>query len=499
MSKATISFFRQTITGILWTGGGRVTKQVLHLITRLILARLLAPSDFGLVAMASVIIDFTSWFVDMGFGAALIQRKNLTDAHRSTAFWANVLMGWLVFIGLILSAPLVAGFFGSERLASILIALSFSTVLTPARSIIESLFTRDFKFRFIALREVLSIFLGGIVGITLALNGFGVWALVGQTLVNDLSGTVFMFWKTSWWPKLIFSRQALADLWGFTMPLTGARLFTYFNRNLDTILIGHFLSPASLGLYNLGYQLVLLPLIYITRPINQVLFATFSEIQDEPERLKNAYLHSLQLVAFITFPLMTMLALSAPELVPVLLGEKWRPAAPLFPFLCLVGLIQSIQNLMFSILQALGQTSLIFRWHLILLVGNTFAFVVGIQWGIMGIAVSYSSTTVIMAPVLFYLLLQVLDLGWSDLEKALSKAFISTIILVLTWYLTTQLLGYLEIAKSPLLKTVIQIVLAGSCYLLTSWWWNPITKDIYGRLNSLILIKQKTHIGFELK
>lgn len=480
---STPSLFKQTATGIFWIGGGQITAQVVHLIIRLILARLLVPQDFGLVAMAMVVVSFTWWFLDLGFGQALVQRKELTEAHRSTAFWSNIILGWFVFLCLALTSPLVAIFFDSPQLGPVLIALSFSLVLISPRATLENLLIRDFKFQYVASRKILGTLVGGSVGIILAFSGFGVWALVGQTLTNDFVSTVILFWQSSWRPGYIFCRQAFADLWAYSMPLTGALFFNYFNRNLDTILIGRFLDATSLGLYNLAYQLVLMPLIYVTRPVNQVLFTALSKLQDEPQRMQNAYLKSLQLVAFVTFPLMTFLVLAAPTLIPTLLGQQWQPAVSLIPFLSLVGLIQSVQGLMPAVFQATGKTALIFRWTMIYFVGNVGAFGLGLRWGILGVAVAYSSVTLLLTPISMSWLLRTLDLSWGRFLRALFGVFSSTVVLVLIWIIVGWLLS--KAAVSPLISLATQFVLAGGGYIIVLWPQSPIIKRISGKIREI--------------
>jgi O-antigen/teichoic acid export membrane protein len=486
------SLFRETAKGVFWSGGGQVLAQTVHLLVRLVLARLLAPEDFGLVAMAMVVIGFTDWLRDLGIGAALVQRKELTEAHRSTGFWASVLMGLLVLLSLVLLAPLISRFFGSDQLTPVLIALSFGVVLSAPTSVLQHLLMRDLDFQVVASRQVLSVLVAGAVGLALALTGFGVWALVGQTLAKWFFGAAFLFWKSPWRPKFIFQPKAFSDLWSYSRPLVGGRLLNYFNRNLDTVLIGRYLDARSLGYYNVGYQLVLLPLAYVTRPVASVLFTTLSKLQDEPIRLRNAYLQALQSVAFVTFPLMIGLALAGPTLIPQVLGEKWRPAASLIPFLCLVGFVQSVLNLAPAVFQAMGRTPLVLRWTLAGLIGNAVAFALGLRWGVLGVAVAYLVSTLALTPFLMHSLLRLLGMRWSLLLRAFWAAAILTSVMTLVWFLTGWVMLAMGVSADALIATLIRILTSAAMYFLTSWRWNPIVKDYYRRLEIGSKISQWT-------
>lgn len=491
MSEPSSSLFRETATGVFWSGGGQVLAQVVHLLSRLILARLLAPEDFGLVAMAMVATGFTYWFLDLGTGPALVQRPDLAEEHKSTAFWVNLAVALVVFVGLALLSPLISQFFGAPRLVPILIALGFSLVLAAPSGVPESLFAREFGFQLIALRRFAGTLLGGVVGIGLAVAGFGVWALVAQTLVNYFVGSLLLLVKSPWRPRLIVSREAFVDLWTFSWPLVGGRLLNYFNRNLDTILIGRFLDTASLGYYNLGYQLVLMPLMYVTRPITRVLFTAMCRLQDQPERLRKAYLEALQSVAFVTFPLLIGLALSAPRLVPGILGEKWEPASPLFPFLCLVGLVQSLLNIAPSVLQATGDTPMVLRWTLVLLLGNGVAFIAGVQWGIQGVAVAYAASTLLLSPLLLHWLLKILGLEWRHLLRSLRGVLVSTLALILVWFVLDWFFTALGLEADSVVILLVRLVLAGVAYLAVSWRQNRFVRSYARRLTAALQIRQR--------
>lgn len=477
--------FRQSVFGAMWMSGGRVTNQITHLAVRFFLARLLVPEDFGLIAMAMLVANFSYLFLDLGFGDVLIHRQELTEEHCSTAFWVNVLAGCVVFAGLVATAPFVARFFEAENLTQIMICLSANVVLVAPRITIQSLQLRETKFQTVALRQVLDTAVGGITGIILALAGFGVWALVGEYLVGSLVGTLLLYYKSPWRPRFVFHYPALVEMWQYSSPLAGAQLFTFLSRNTDTLLIGRFLDAASLGFYNIGYQFVLMPLMYITRPLNNVLFVALSKVQDDHSRIQRGYLQTIRLITLVTFPLMTLMALDAGTLIPVVLGKQWLPAAGLIPYMCIVGLVQSIQYLMPSVFKATGNTKKIFLWTLVSVIANVLGFSVGILGGIRFVAISYACVTLLAAPYLQHLLLSVLGISWRSFAQELFLPFSMALGMILVWYVTRWLLESSALTFSPIISVTIQSFVALVAYVSFAWYGNPSLKETLSKLGFL--------------
>jgi O-antigen/teichoic acid export membrane protein len=480
--KNNSGLLRQSAIGTFWMSSAQVISQVLHMAVRLLLARLLLPADFGLIAMAMLVINFTYGFLDMGFGTALIQRKELNEVHKSTAYWANIILGLVIFGCTILVAPLVALFFKTNALTPLIICLSFNIVLTSASSSLEKLLLREHKFQAIALRQIWAIICGGITGLTLAWFDFGVWALVGESIVSSLLGTIFLFWRFPWRPSLLFDRAAFSELWQYSRPLIGARILNFMNRSLDTILIGRFLGAAPLGIYNLGYQFVLMPLIYVTRPYNKVLFTTLAKVQDDKGRLRKGYLQSLELLAFVTVPLMTMIALASPTLIPALLGEKWRAAIPLIPVFCLVGVVQSNQDLVQSVFKATGNTQLVLRWNIILTIVNALAFSAGVFYGVKEVAILYALATILTAPILQRMLMRILDLDWISLSQPLFRPYLGAFCMITTWTILDKLLTVTDVTTGLLMRSSLQLAATGAVYLFITWFGNAAFREGVNRV-----------------
>lgn len=468
------------LRGVGWSVGASAAGQGLHLVLRLVLARLLAPHDFGLVAMAMAVVSFTWWAQDLSLGQALIQRRTLTDTEKSTAFWANVGAGCLVFAALAALASPLADFFRAEGLAPVLRAIGFSVVLASPEATLGALLKREFRFRAVALRQTGGVALGGITGIALALAGFGAWALVGDALVRAAAGSLLLLAQSPWRPSLAFSGAALGSLWSFSRGLVGARLLSALNRNVDTVLVGRLLGAAALGVYNLGYQFVLLPLTYLSRAVNEALFASLSRLQDDRPRFAAAYQHAVRLVALATFPLMTLLALAAPVLVPAVLGDRWEDAVPLLPFMCLAGAVQSLHSLIPGALQALARTDLVLRWVLATAAATTVAVACGVPWGVRGVAIAYAAATLALSLVVMPLMFRRLGLPLATLVALVGRPAACCLGLLLAWVGAGRLAPAAGVAH-PLAVLPVQAAAGCAAYLALCLTLDPLLRRARSR------------------
>jgi PST family polysaccharide transporter len=452
---------------VLWVGGGQVAGQAVHVLIRLVLARLLVPDDFGLVAMAAVFISFSSQLVDLGLGPALVQRVELTDVHKSTAFWTSAVVGIALALLFVLGAPLVGDFYRSESVVPVVRALGLSFLLSVPESVYRHLFQRELSFRLIGTRRLVGVVTGGTVGIALALGGFGVWALVAEQLVRSAAGSVLYMARSPWRPQLTLSRVALSELWSYSRSIVGTRLVNFFNRNLDSLLIGRFLGATQLGLYNLAYQGVLLPLQQVARPIANVGFPTFASIQDDLPRCRHAYLSALRVSLLLAAPLPLLALFLASAGIPLLLGESWAPAVLPLQILSLVALIQIGMSLSPPLFNGLGRADLSLKWTLVALAANTVGIVAGLPWGINGVALGYLAAVAVSSPVQLIMVMNLIDLPFSELGRLFARMLS---ILVAT-SVAPGLFLYLAPDMSEWLVLAIGGGLISAGYLLFSILW----------------------------
>lgn len=386
----------KAISGVKWAGTAQVLRNVLAVITTAILARLLSPSDFGLMGMAVVVVAFMNLFGDLGISAAIVHRRELSANLLSSAFWANVGFGFLLTALVAFGAPLVAAFYLEPRLAPLLAALSAILLFTSLGVVQRALLERTLRFSTIAVVETSATGLGSAVGIGAAVLGAGVWSLALQALTLAAANTLLLWRFSPWKPGWKFAWAELRSVTGYSLNLTGFGVVNYFSRNADKLLIGRYLGAQDLGYYVLAYQLMLYPLQQISRVVGRVMFPVFSRMQDDDTRFQNAYLKTTTTIAMVTLPMMCGLWVLAEPLVLAVFGPSWKPVAVLLMILAPVGAIQSLGTLVGDIYQAKGRTDLQFRWGLFSSFIIVSSFVIGLRWGIVGVAAAYAVATIIL-------------------------------------------------------------------------------------------------------
>jgi O-antigen/teichoic acid export membrane protein len=390
---------RRVVSGLAWKGSSQVFLQVSRLAVAVVLARLLAPEQYGLAAMAVVVTTLVLVFSDLALGAALVQRRTLSEEDRSTVFWTATGAGvFFTLLGIAAAGP-IASFYGQPDVKPLVAVLSLSFLVTSLGTTQSALLTRELSFRSLELRMMAGTVAGAAVGIGSALLGAGAWAIIFQQLAISVVSTTLLWLVSPWRPRLTFSLASLRDLGGFSGAVFGQRLLYYLHANVDKVLVGRVLGPAALGLYGLAYSVVAVPFSRLAVPIAEVLFPAFSRLQDDRRALADSWVRASRLVAAISMPALVGLAAVAPDFVAVVLGEKWRSIAPIVQILAWVGLLQSLQTLNAPLLQALDRTGTLLRYSVFFFCAHLTAFVVGIQFGVVGVAAGYAISTTIVEPV----------------------------------------------------------------------------------------------------
>jgi O-antigen/teichoic acid export membrane protein len=392
---------RVTLTSLGWASGGRVLQQLLRVLALTALARMLIPADFGLVAMVAVFTGFAAVLVDLGFTAALVARREVTEQHLASAFWLNAAMGVLLALAMSALAPVVAAIYDQPRLVAIMPLLSLAFPLSALSAVQVALAQRTMDFRRLALVEGGATLISLAAAVTAAAGGLGVWSLVVQALTEAGCGTLGLWLTSAWRPTRRFDRAAVRELMSFGGNLVGFNVMNYWIRNADNFLVGRFAGAGALGFYSRAYALMLLPLSQVTWVTGRVMFPALARMAHETERVKRVYLDATSLIAFVTFPLMAILVVAAEPFILTVLGPKWDEAIPLFRLLGLAGLLQSVSATAGWLYQSQGRTDLMFRWGLVNGAVTVGAFAVGIHWGAIGVATAYLLRTILFVPLSF--------------------------------------------------------------------------------------------------
>jgi O-antigen/teichoic acid export membrane protein len=421
---------RQAISGVGWSGAATVSRTGLQLLVFIILARILSPSEFGLMGMLIVFVNFAALFSELGFASALVQRKEIEERHRSSIFWLNIMIGIGLTVIIVSSAPLIAGFYREPALVSIAMVVAINFTTGSFKVVQTALLQRDMRFKRLALINITSVTISGVISIAMAIQGFGVWSLVAQLLVQTGVEALIMFFLSDWRPRILFDVWAIRELLAFSANLTGFRVFNYWVRNADNLLVGRFVGTYELGLYSQAYNLLLLPR-QLTTVFSTVMFPLFSRIQDDQQRIKKILLRTHRVIAFITVPLMSGLMMVATPFVMTVFGEKWSGMIPLLQAFCLVAVKQPVSTMSW-VFQSQGRTDLQFRWAVFSGVVTITFFVVGVRWGVTGVAVAY----VLRSYLLWYHAVSIpgklIGLKFGEYIRNLSGVLVIALVMVLS-------------------------------------------------------------------
>lgn len=393
---------RKVASGLKWTLLDTWGSQLLQLAVFLVLARLLTPVDFGLVALAAVFVAFAQLLVDQGLGDALVQRKSLTPRQISTAFWTAVGTGAVLSVVLIVLSFPIAAALDEPALAPILQALSFVFVIVSLTSVQVALARRQMAFRTLAIRRLIAIAGGGAVGIWLATSNYGVWALVAQQLVAGVISVVLLWAISPWRPSLTFSRSDFRSLFKFGAAIVGSDILQFLSRNIDNFLIGVFLGPAPLGLYALGFKLLETSQVVLVNSFGKVVFPTFARLHHDLGRLRRAYTRLTRAVGSITLPGYIGLAIVADQATVLLLGGTWAASGGVAAILFLIGPALTLYGYAGAVLNAVGRPDITLRFRLLTAVVNVCGFLIAVFVfrDIYAVAAAYVIRGYILVPII---------------------------------------------------------------------------------------------------
>ena len=376
--------------GAAWTAGAQWVVQLTQFATSILLARLLSPDDYGLLAMVLVYIGFVTLFSHLGMAPALIQRATIDDGHVCTAFWTTTAASVVLFVLSYVAAPAVAEFFQDPRLVPIVRVTALALLLSPLNAILYSLLRRKMAFRSLAKVDVAAAVASQAVAVVTALSGWGVWALVAAQIANPLVRLPMLLRLNRWLPSLRFQADRFWDLFGFSSNVLGFNIINYGARNLDKVIIGRLLGPTPLGFYDISYQIMLKPLQNVSHTVSAPLFPALSSIQHDKTTAAEIYRRVCFYIALITFPMMAGIALVADDFILVAIGEKWAPAIPILQILCLVGAMQSVGSTVGDVYMSQGRSDIMLKWALVTTPVIGLAYYIGTYWNIVGVAAAYA-------------------------------------------------------------------------------------------------------------
>lgn len=359
------SLKNKTKKGLAWSMIERFATQGVQFLFGIILARLLSPDDYGVIAMPLVFLAIAQCIIDSGFSTALIRKPELTEDDLSTAFYFNIGLGILCYAVLFFSSPLIADFYHTPILSSLLKVTALAVLFNPLCAVQQAILTRKIDFKTQAIVSLSGAILSGIVGLSMAYNGFGVWSLVFQQVGGYLIRTILLWILGKWKPKRKWSWESFHYLWGLGSKMLGSGLLDTIYNNIYPIVIGKYFSAQDLGNYTRAQQFSSLPSSNVTGVLQRVTFPVLSSIQNEDERLAKNYRKILKLSAFLVFPMMLMLSAIANPLVRILLTDKWIGCVILLQIVCFQMMWYPIHAINLNLLTVKGRSDLYFRLEIL--------------------------------------------------------------------------------------------------------------------------------------
>jgi PST family polysaccharide transporter len=446
---------------LFWTLTDQVLTQIIFVLFGIFLARTLPPSVFGLVGMVTIFTNFAALFIDMGFGVALVQKKDADDEHFSSVFWFNLALGLLLYILFFFTAPLLSAFFKQPQITILIRVICLSFIINSLTAVQSNLLVRELKFKQKVIFNWIATSLGYSVAFYLAFNGYGVWSIVWMTLLTALVNSILYWFSSNWVPKFVFNLKKIKELSRFGLNVLGDTSVNYWSRNFDNFIIARVLGSTELGLYTRAYSLMLLPLRNVSSVITKVMFPAFSKKQDDIPTIKKYYLLIIKYISLLTFPAMVGLSMVSKEFVLLFFGENWAGMIPVLSLLSLVGTVQSIFSLNGMIYNSLGKANIAFKVSLLVNLVLIIAFFIGVNFGIVGMAWSYLAASVLLFYPIYNTVIKQLDIRWFEVFGSLKVVLFATAAMaialeILNIFCTTSLL----------ISLLLKVVLGSSVYFL---------------------------------
>jgi len=378
-----------SVRGGMISFASQLVKFIVNITVTIWLAHLLVPEDFGLVAMVMVVVNFFAFFKDAGFSAATVQQKVLTHEQAGMLFWLSTLIGFSLGLLLYFSAPVVALFFHESRLIDIMQVMTLIFFVGGLGLQHEALMQRKMRFQTLALIEVTSLLLASTTAVYLAQSGYAYWAMVWMQVIAIVVRVVLLWLLSGWCPSLPILRVGVRRMVVFGGQLTIANVIHYLSRHSDQILLGWWSGAHALGIYATTMQLVVGPLGQVLSPLSRVAVVTLSRLQSEGVKFRDTYLLLVKMIAYLTMPLMTVLAVLAAPVVHLFLGSKWVETIPIVTILACVGWILPVNYTMSWILTARGEGKKMLWWNMVMAPITVLVFFCSLPWGVSGMAIAF--------------------------------------------------------------------------------------------------------------
>ncbi len=472
---------QQAISGAKWVGVSNVIVTFLLFLRITVLGRLLEPSDFGLMSMIMVAINFALVFSDIGISKAIIYKQDISREQLSSLYWINILVS-IIMMGIVIGiAPLVASFYNESRLVKLLVYTSVIFPITAIGQQFQVILEKELIFDKLSFAEIISVIIGTASSIIFAFQGYGVFSLIIGQIINTTVRMiiVLVIGLNIYKPKLYLSFNNLKEILRFGLFQMGERSIDYFAGNLDYILIGRFLGAKILGEYFFAYQLVLMPLTKINPILTKVAFPVFSKKQTENHVLNKGYIELSRLIAHIIIPALVGIAVVSPVAVPLLFGGKWSNTIILIQIMVILGIFKALCNPVGTIELAKGRADIGFYWNMTVFVISAIVLYLAVQSGVILLVVSYTVLSITNFVIGLFIIRYLTGLKIMQYLKAIIKPAEYSIVMGIVTFILYILLELSDI-NSIFMFTVL-IISGGVCYFLLIFMFEKsYCKELWG-------------------
>lgn len=455
---------KSVVSNFLWRFAERCGAQIIQFLVSIVLARILAPEAYGTVALILVFATILQVFVDSGLGNALIQKKDADDLDFSTVFWFNV--GWCLMLYAIIffCAPLIADFYNDESLTAVVRVLCLTVVVSGLKNVQQAYVSRTMQFKRFFWATLGGTLVSAVAGITIALLGGGVWALVAQKLVNLTIDTTVLWFTVKWRPKWMFSWKRWRVLFSFGWKLLVSALVDTVYNNLRQLIIGKFYSKSDLAFFNQGKQFPNIIVTNINTSIDSVLLPTMSKVQDDPERVKQMTRRSIKTSTYLMAPLMMGLAFCADTVVKLVLTDKWLPCVPFLQIFCVTYMFFPIHTANLNAIKAMGRSDLFLILEIVKKAVGLAVLFSTVWFGVMVMAYSLFVTSILNQIINSWPNKKLMN--YSYLEQL--KDILPGIGLALIMGICVKAIEFIPLAMPTIVMLIMQVVVGAAVYIILS-------------------------------
>lgn len=449
----------KVLSSLLWKLLERSGTQGIQFLVQIVLARILIPTDYGIISLIAIFITIANVFVQSGFNTALIQKKNANETDFSSVFYLTLFIAGLLYVVLFFISPYIAKFYGIPELISVLRVLSITLFFGAFNSIQNAVISKKMQFKKLFFSSLGAVTLSGIVGIVLAYTGFGVWALVAQQLVNQFSITVILWFTVKWRPQLIFSFERIKELFSYGWKLLVSSLLDTIDKNLRSLIVGKIYDPSILGYYNRGDQFPQLIVSNINGSIQSVMLPTLSSEQDNKRKVKELVRRSIVTSSFLLFPMMIGLAVVGEPLIRIILTDKWLPCVPFMQIFCLSYALWPIHTANLQAINALGRSDIFLKLEIIKKIIGITILIISMFFGVYAIAVGTLVSGIISTFINVHPNLKLLDYSYKEQVKDIMPSLLLSIFMGVIVY------SILLLKLSPYLTLILQLLIGICVYI----------------------------------